>query len=33
MDNVKTPKITPYGKVLYTDVEVGWANDEAISAI
>lgn len=30
LDNVKTPKITPYEKVLYTDVEVGWANDEAI---
>lgn len=30
LDNVKIPKITPYGKVLYTDVEVGWANDEAI---
>lgn len=30
LDNVKIPKITPYGKVLYTDVEVGWTNDEAI---
>ncbi len=30
LDNVKIPKITPYEKVLYTDVEVGWANDEAI---
>ncbi len=30
LDNVKMPKITPYEKVLYTDVEVGWANDEAI---
>lgn len=30
LDNVTIPNIKPYDKVLYTDVHVGWANDEAI---